>query len=277
MNNKSLKGFTLVELLIVVAIIGVLASVALPSYRVATEKARVAAVLPTLRKIREAQQAYFMEYRVSTCDLRRLNIKVNYVNIKERAVTKKRTDGTDEDVTDENGAPVIRLCGISYDATSGLPDGSNEHNGMHSYYDFTTDPPTWKSFHGLTQQDLGPATTVTLPSKDVLSINAGSMFTYNHHSNNLWIDYHLLGTIGENAGQWSYTGQKKSNGRWYNACDGVCYARTDGSIWDNVCRGLANGRYAATDANTHPDHITEDQALRGSNGAILWCIGGKHD
>ena len=59
-NNS--KGFTLIELMIVVAIIGILAAIAIPNFLTYQCKSRQSEAKTNLGGIRVSQEAYFAEY-----------------------------------------------------------------------------------------------------------------------------------------------------------------------------------------------------------------------
>ena len=61
-NKSRLAGFTLVELLVVVLIIGILSAVALPQYQKAVEKSRIAEAKTILNTMRKNFQLCTLEY-----------------------------------------------------------------------------------------------------------------------------------------------------------------------------------------------------------------------
>lgn len=62
-NLKNRKGFTLVELLIAVAIVGILAAIAIPQFGAYRRRAYNAAANSDMRNIRTAEEAMFAEYQ----------------------------------------------------------------------------------------------------------------------------------------------------------------------------------------------------------------------
>lgn len=66
---KSEKGFTLIELMVVVAIIAVLVSIAIPSFINATSNAKVKTCQANLRTIDGAIQVYYAEVGSAPADV----------------------------------------------------------------------------------------------------------------------------------------------------------------------------------------------------------------
>jgi len=62
MLRKNQGGFTLVELMIVVIIVGILAAVAIPMYQGATERAKASEAVAALGTIRGAMRVYYAEH-----------------------------------------------------------------------------------------------------------------------------------------------------------------------------------------------------------------------
>jgi type IV pilus assembly protein PilA len=60
MKNMNQKGFTLIELMIVIAIVGILAAVALPAYQDYTIRAKMAEALATIGEAKTSVSEYFI-------------------------------------------------------------------------------------------------------------------------------------------------------------------------------------------------------------------------
>ncbi|HSI08233.1 MAG TPA: prepilin-type N-terminal cleavage/methylation domain-containing protein [Rariglobus sp.] len=79
MKNRSTQGFTLVEIMIVVVIIGLLAAMAIPAFQKVRASSQDKTVLNNARQLGSAADQYFLENGTSTAAIASLVGSANYV------------------------------------------------------------------------------------------------------------------------------------------------------------------------------------------------------
>jgi prepilin-type N-terminal cleavage/methylation domain len=106
MNTKSKKGFTLVEIMIVVVIIGLLAAMAIPAFQKVREQSREKAITNNLRQIAAAGQQFILEE--GTSDVGYAELEGTYFNT---IVAVGGEDYTGLTVTEDGGTLAVTQTG----------------------------------------------------------------------------------------------------------------------------------------------------------------------
>ncbi|MFA0908297.1 pilin [Vibrio cholerae] len=141
-KNKQQQGFTLIELMIVVAVIGVLAAIAVPQYQKYVAKSEAASALATLTGLKTNAEAYTVETGnfPEQAQIAQLGTPSSAMGTIKYAKTGSGAEGTitfefDKVVSPSLKSSAIRLkrdasgnwsCESNKEATSGIiPKGCN--------------------------------------------------------------------------------------------------------------------------------------------------------
>ncbi len=98
-SNKLTQGFTLVEIMIVVVIIGLLAAMAIPAFQKVRQSSQDKAVMNNARQLAAAADQYYLENGVSSVTLGSLIGTTNYVKALNLVANETYPSGFTQGIT----------------------------------------------------------------------------------------------------------------------------------------------------------------------------------
>ncbi len=167
-NNKCQKGFTLIEIMVTVAILGIVTAIALPSYTESVKQGKRSDAKVELLRLAQMQESYFVQNLSYAKDLTQLGFAGNTINSDEGLYTITMS-GISPAGCDPDLAPPVTCTAYHLTASR---DMAQAQAGDTTCTDFRIDNVARKWARGTT----GSVSVSTLPS----AIAPTTAFTANH-------------------------------------------------------------------------------------------------